>query len=431
MAAHDAWRWLHRGARGERVPENMRSDYDREDVYGPGSVNIRSMQAVNDLWFCIHHDRSRLQRVRDAWVTALTQRNWWDIEPYSRHRYGVWIWESQMLVWAAGVHMRDDTLRDAAAANLNTTHVLLALSAGWEAYTPKTDNRQHGYRTTFTGARSWVGDRPTGRGPYKDDRGRWFRPSVLDYTPMDNVLWWVLRKGKATGERADVVAAVLRVGDPRKSDAVTGPRGLLEDLAAGPARRDAHLAAIRRLPELLTGRVLPKVSCVAIRTDRAVAFLVEKGINSGSTHFRYGQVWSSKPFSFDGDYAHWDRDKRQAWLVVDPPPRLHGRDGRGELILEGDRATIRCQRNDGTAWHPVRGQQPGWNEVDVPGSVYSVVRFGPRGVEIVVGEPDQPPGPGPGPEPPDPTPPPDKDRDWYDYPGVWLSKLWNWIEERF
>lgn len=422
---HDAWKWLHRAVRGDRVPENMRSQYDDESIYGPGSTNIRSMQAANDLWHHIHHDRRRLSRVRDAWMTALTRRNWFDIEPYTRHRYGVWVWESQLLVWAAGVRLRDAELRDAAAASLNTCHVLLALSAGWEAYTPKRDRRQRGYRTTFTGARSWVGDRPTSRGPYKDDRGRWFRPHTLDYTPMDNVLWWILGKGKATGERADVVAAVLGVSDPRQSVAVVGPGPLLEDLAAGPNRRDAHLAAVRRLPELFAGRILPKVPCVVVRTDRAVAFLVEKGINSGSTHFRYGQVWSSKPFSFDGDYAHWDRDRRQAWLVVDPPPRQNGKNGKGELILEGDRATIRCQRNDGTAWHPVRGQQPGWNEIGVPGRVYSVVRFGPRGLEFIIGEPDQPPPPEPEP-PDDPTPPPDKDRcDSWPFFLRWLCKLFD------
>lgn len=413
MASHDAWQWLHRAIHGERVPENMRTAYDREDVYGPGSTNIRSMHAHNDLWHCIHHDRARLSRVRDAVLTALTKRSWWDIEPFTRHRYGSWIWEAQLGFWAAGVHLRDAALRDAAAASLNTCHVMLALSAGWEAYTPAGDNRQHGYRTTFTGARSWVGDRPTGKGSYRDGQGRWFRPFTLDYSPMDNILWWVLGKGKATGERADVVAAVLRIADPRKDLLFRGPARLLEDLAAGPARRGSHLAAINRLPGLLAGRILPKVPCVVVRTDRAVAFLVERSINPGSTHFRYAQVWSDRPFDFDGDYPHWKRDRRQAWLVADDTMRQHGKSGRGDLVLDGDRATLRCRRDDGTTWHPVRGQHPGWSTVDVPGSVYSVVRIGPLGIELIRGRESELP------------PPADKDP-CDDWPGLFrpLCRLW-------
>lgn len=417
MASHDAWQWLHRAVRGERVPENMRSEYDDEDVYGPGSTNIRSMHAANDLWHCIHHDRTRLQRVRNAWITALTQRSWWDIEPYTRHRYGVWIWEAQLIVWAAGVHLRDDELRDAAAASLNTAHVILALSAGWEAYTPKKDRRQYGYRTTMTGARSWVGKRPGGRGPYRDDKGHWYRPYGLDSSPLDNILWWVLRKGKPTGERADVAAAVLRIRDPRDDAAVVGPAGYLVDLAAGPQRRQAHLAAVNRLPEVLSGRILPKRSCVVLRTPRAVGFIVEKSINSGSTHFRYGQVWATGGIQFDSDYKPWDRDKRAAWLVADPPPRLNGKSGKGQMVLEGGRATLRCQRDSGTAWHPVRGQQPEWNGVEVPGVVYSAVRIGPEGVEILVGKKDQPAPPPP--EPPEPEPPHEED-----------DSSW-WVENRY
>lgn len=426
MAGPDAWRWLHRAVRGEKVPSNMRSEYDKEEIYGPGSTNIRSMHAANDLWYCVHHDRNRLSRVKKAWITALTKRNWWDIEPYSRHRYGVWIWESQLLVWAAGVHLRDEQLRKAAAENLNTAHLLLALSAGWQAYTPKHDGRQHGYRTTMTGARSWVADRPGGGGPYRDDQGRWYRPYELDYSPLDNILWWVLGKGKPTGERKDVVDAVLRVKDPRKDADVRGRAGLLEALAAGPAGREGHLKAVNELPELFSGRILPKVSCVVLRTPRAVAFIVEKSINPGSTHFRYGQVWSEGNIQFDSDYSHWKRDKRQAWLVADDVTRQHGRPGKGQMILEGGRARLRCQRDEGTAWHPVRGQQPGWNEVAVSGEVYSAVRIGPKGVEIVVGKDGEIPGPGP--EPEDPTPPPDKDKceDWPFF-AKWLCKIFDKI----
>lgn len=52
-------------------------------------------------------------------------------------------------------------------------------------------------------------------------------------------------------------------------------------------------------------------------------------------------------------------------------------------------------------------------------------------------EPPAPVPPGPGPVPPGPGPEPpapprdDDERDWYDYPGLWLTKLWRWLQERF
>lgn len=431
MADHDAWRWLHRAVRRESVPENMRSKYDAEEIYGPGSVNIRSMHAANDLWHSIHHHRSRVPAVRRAWMAALTEHSWWDREPYSRHRYGVWIWESQLLVWAAGVHLGDDRLRDAAAASLNTAHVLLALSAGWEAYTPG-DRRQHGYRTTMTGARSWVAARPDGVRSYRDSQGNWYRPAELDFSPLDNVLWWIMGKGRATGERADVVESVLTIADPRKAPAIVGDHELfLTRLAAGPREKASHINAVRGLPELFSGRSLPKVPCIIVRSNKYVAFLVEESINPGSTHFRYGQVWSKWPVQFDGDYRPWDRDRRQAWLVADDVKRQNGESGRGELIFEDGGVRLRCQRLDGTTWHPVRGQQPGWSEVELSGEVYSAVRIGPDGVEILVGQGERPPGPEPRPRPDDEPPDEDDDRDIFDRIGDALSRLWHWLEARF
>lgn len=44
--------------------------------------------------------------------------------------------------------------------------------------------------------------------------------------------------------------------------------------------------------------------------------------------------------------------------------------------------------------------------------------------------PAPPPGPGPNPSEP-PNGSPRDDRDWHDYPGLWLTKLWRWIEARF
>lgn len=63
------------------------------------------------------------------------------------------------------------------------------------------------------------------------------------------------------------------------------------------------------------------------------------------------------------------------------------------------------------------------------GDVLWQVDIGRKGARVVL--PEKEPSPQPPPPAPKPEPPAGDDRRWYDYPGVWLTKLWRWIERRF
>lgn len=60
------------------------------------------------------------------------------------------------------------------------------------------------------------------------------------------------------------------------------------------------------------------------------------------------------------------------------------------------------------------------------GQLLWIVDIGRRGGSLVWPEPGQP-----VPPPPEPPPDEDEDREWYDWPGIWFTKLWRWIEGKF
>lgn len=108
--------------------------------------------------------------------------------------------------------------------------------------------------------------------------------------------------------------------------------------------------------------------------------------------------------------------------------------GRGGDNIDREPCGVDLQRNSPrvTAWaggedlpvkrlpfHKDRWGEPVW--------IVKLARNGQH--EVLWPREATPEPPGPGPEPP--TPPRDDDRDWYDYPGLWLTKLWWWLEGRF
>lgn len=147
--------------------------------------------------------------------------------------------------------------------------------------------------------------------------------------------------------------------------------------------------------------------------------------------------WRTEVVRFRDGSAFWTTDRTTA--APKPPASVveHTRGGGLRIFIPDGYKNYGCTGrgsvhfDDYKVWAEAvaDGKQPARTFVRPRSEIISHRVYPARGTGWQEGKlhpKSDPPGPGPELEPPD-----DDDRDWYDYPGLWLTKLWRWLERRF
>ncbi len=383
--------------RGAEIPPEAMSDWDRADIItGPAhSQNIPLIHALNYAAYNRTRNRRNFLQVMGAW------ERYFDLpfhttEPFSSFVYGHWIPEQiQGIENLARLEGTSDSLlakvSDKARRNRRVNRIMWALSAA-----PFIEHRTWpGYPVTMTGARSWVSRKVDGS--YIDPRIDYVaKPYTLDQTQLSMQLNADLhvRVPPSSTHYADFLAALRSIGCTNLSRTSDRERERLFSIMKKRSpvwTRDQRRAlkwCVRRLNEVPA----PQIPVLVGRYTECVWWLCERSINPGSTSMRYGLVryhgrrpsggWWSEPA------AKWNLHPNYLYLAVDPTRRNSGTTGRAEWngrMIRAQRTNSREGSPRNSWWHPSRGFVPGWQEVPLRGDPILVLRWGPRGVEILEG----------------------------------------------